>query len=54
MPIYEYLCRACDERFSRLRPVPERDEPAQCPKCGRKESQRIVSVVAAHTCAPDG
>jgi putative FmdB family regulatory protein len=35
MPIYEYLCRACGERFDAVQP-----QPAPCPpcrKCGEEE-----------------
>ena len=54
MPIYEYLCEGCGERFSRLRPIREMDQPARCPKCGAETARRLISQVAAARCAPSG
>jgi len=34
MPIYEYSCKSCQERFDSIRPMSQRDEPATCPGCG--------------------
>ena len=47
MPIYEYQCPECRERFSLLRPMRESDQPARCPKCGHEEARRVVSLCAA-------
>ncbi len=55
MPIYEYECPACGERFSRLRPMREVDEPSRCPKCGNEEARRVLSLIAApQSCTPAG
>lgn len=55
MPIYEYQCPECGERFSRLRPMRESDQPSRCPKCGAPEARRVVSVPAPPAgCAPAG
>lgn len=57
MPIYEYVCPECREKFSRLRPIREMDEPARCPGCGKEQARRVLSVVAAPrdaACAPSG
>lgn len=43
MPIYEYHCRRCDEIEERLRSIPERDEQAECGRCG-DDMVRIVSA----------
>jgi putative FmdB family regulatory protein len=60
MPIYEYECPDCRERFSRLRPMREVGQPARCPKCGNEEARRVLSVFATGQgssgagCAPSG
>jgi putative FmdB family regulatory protein len=61
MPIYEYECPECAERFSRLRPMRELDEPSRCPRCGNTEARRVLSQFATTSdkgggagCAPSG
>jgi putative FmdB family regulatory protein len=55
VPIYEYECPKCGERFSRLRPMREMEEPAACPRCGEEQARRVLSVVAKPAgCAPSG
>jgi putative FmdB family regulatory protein len=46
MPIYEYLCPACNGRFQKL--VRGFSDPAglACPRCGSTAVQRAVSRVA--------
>jgi putative FmdB family regulatory protein len=40
MPVYEYQCAKCGERFEIVSNLSERDEKAVCPVCGgRKVSQ---------------
>ena len=46
MPIYEYCCKSCDNRFDLLRPFSRADEAANCPKC-EKEAERQVSTFAS-------
>lgn len=41
MPIYEYRCVQCDERFEEL--VQASAEPPPCGKCGSPEVVRIYS-----------
>ena len=41
MPIYDYACVACDERFDDLSRF---DAPSQpCPSCGAAETKRLLS-----------
>lgn len=47
MPIYEYLCLACEERFDRLMPMSAGD-PA-CPSCGDGRVRRQMSIIAGLT-----
>ena len=46
MPVYEYVCTTCKNRFEKLRPMAEMDNEASCPTCGG-ESSRALSVFAA-------
>ena len=51
MPIYEYQCEACGERFEMLvRSVSQQSHPA-CPKCGSRKVKKAISLfgVAATT-----
>ena len=47
MPIYEFECKKCHERFEKL--VKRMDEKARepCPACGSKETARKLSLFAA-------
>ncbi len=44
MPIYEYRCPDCDERFEELARNPDVIVP--CPSCGAAEAERLLSVFA--------
>jgi len=45
MPIYEYRCAECGERFENL--VPRHDaEPPSCIGCGGKRVERVPSTFA--------
>ncbi len=49
MPIYEFECRQCGNRFSQFfRRMSSSDEKldATCPRCGSTDTQRIVSSFA--------
>lgn len=45
MPIYEYQCRGCGERFETL---VARSDPAapRCPRCGAIDVRRLPSTFA--------
>ena len=45
MPIYEYACRSCSERFELLTYVSKADG-ATCPKCGAVDVKRLMSTFA--------
>ena len=45
MPIYEYVCMACESHFEEL--VRNGEEP-DCPDCGAANVRRQLSVFAAH------
>ena len=44
MPIYEYECRACGERFEHLL---RGDEKPVCPACGGRKLEKQISAPAA-------
>lgn len=60
MPMYEYTCRSCGERFELLRAADERDQTSRCPHCGAEaEHPRAASLFAGvsksgsdSSCAP--
>ena len=56
MPIYEYECSECGERFEFRRNMSDDDGEIRCPKCGVEEVGRVFSVFAAgfsgNACAP--
>ena len=45
MPIYEYLCDACDHRLEALQKISD-DPLKDCPKCGEKSLRKLVSAAA--------
>jgi putative FmdB family regulatory protein len=52
MPIYEFECEACDERFEELLAVGA--ESAPCPACGSERTQRLLSGFAPPGRQPRG
>ncbi len=42
MPIYEYRCNKCDQRFEYL--IIGKDEPDACPSCRSKKVSRLMSA----------
>ncbi len=44
MPIYEYLCEPCAERFEEL--VRASDPAVACPSCGSTQVERLLSSFA--------
>ena len=46
MPLYEFACKNCGEKFELLVPASERNEPQECPACGKKASDRLMSSFA--------
>ncbi len=50
MAIYDYECVACGNRFELNVPMSEHDrlknDPPPCPKCGKKESRQLASLIS--------
>lgn len=44
MPIYEYVCPACDHRFQAMRGMSERLAPVACDACGTETTTLALSV----------
>lgn len=45
MPLYEYECKSCGERFEKIQKFS--DEPIKtCPKCGKDAADRLLSAPA--------
>lgn len=47
MPIYEYLCESCGDKFEKLVRRSEEALEAGCPSCGRKQLKQEYSTFAA-------
>ena len=63
MPIYEYRCKECEERFEQLVPLRAEHPPVTCPRCGTSEIRKLLSTFATtennrstsqSSCAPTG
>ena len=46
MPIYEYRCAACGERFEVLQRLGEGGAGLSCPRCGHSEVDKQFSTFA--------
>lgn len=46
MPIYEYRCRTCQKRFSVLTLRVSERAVVECPKCGSRAADRLMSRFA--------
>ena len=52
MPIYEYACTKCHERFARHESIGEHGESRhrpECPKCGSRAVEPVFSPFFAKT-----
>jgi putative FmdB family regulatory protein len=46
VPLYEYRCRTCDDRFEERRSMADADAPATCPS-GHAGAVRLLAVFAS-------
>lgn len=46
MPLYEYRCRDCGDRFEVLQRLGEGAEKLECPRCGAGRPERALSTFA--------
>ncbi len=49
MPLYEYICQECGERFDALSQIKEADRPIACAHCHSERTTRQLSVFNAHS-----
>jgi putative FmdB family regulatory protein len=54
MPMYEYRCRKCSERFEMLRRMTDDDRDLECPECRSDEVERLLSAFSAGGCGSSG
>ena len=58
MPVYEYECQECGEKFEQFRSISSDDSEVECPKCNTKEPKRVMSAFATccsdENCSPTG
>ena len=47
MPIYEYRCRTCGESFEKLVRMSTAIESIECPSCGERQAERLLSTFAS-------
>ena len=43
MPIYEYECKSCGNKFEHRCDITAKDEEIKCPQCGTKNPRRTLS-----------
>jgi putative FmdB family regulatory protein len=53
MPIYEYLCSECANKFEQLRPLSQAKQSADCPRC-HKPARRKMSTFACFSATLGG
>ncbi|MBT4512055.1 MAG: zinc ribbon domain-containing protein [Chloroflexi bacterium] len=47
MPIYEYECGECGEKFELMRSFSSDDSELKCQKCGADNPRRTISLFAS-------
>jgi putative FmdB family regulatory protein len=49
MPIYEYECRSCKEKFEVIQKMSDGNEGLHCPKCETDKPERLLSAFCSGT-----
>ena len=44
MPIYEYICLKCNEKFSLLQSINASGLDTKCPRCASNEVKKVISA----------
>jgi putative FmdB family regulatory protein len=44
MPVYEYSCNNCGEKFEVRRNIEETEKETECPGCGARDTKRVFSL----------
>jgi putative FmdB family regulatory protein len=53
MPIYEYVCSDCEQKFELLKPMSQAGEGVTCPKCGGKAGRVLSAFCRCSDGSPD-
>jgi putative FmdB family regulatory protein len=43
MPIYEYMCLECNEKFALLQSLYPAEDDTECPKCHSTDVKKVIS-----------
>ncbi|HEY8742902.1 MAG TPA: zinc ribbon domain-containing protein [Chloroflexota bacterium] len=54
MPLYEYACLDCNDRFEDLRAASRADAAVPCTTCGSSRVKRLLSVFATRSYGTEG
>ncbi|GBF33266.1 hypothetical protein DCCM_2365 [Desulfocucumis palustris] len=54
MPIYEFRCDSCGNKFDKLCPMGETGENINCPRCEAPKPQRVMSGFAPKSVGKNG
>ncbi len=49
MPIYEYICLKCDNKFALLQSLYPAENNAECPKCSSRKVKKVISTFSLGT-----
>ena len=49
MPVYEYQCLECGEKFDKLVRSMSSSPEIECPKCGGRKVKKLLSVFGVQT-----
>jgi len=49
MPIYEYRCEECGEKFEKLVRLGTSSSEIECPKCRGRKVEKLISAFSART-----
>lgn len=51
MPVYEYICLKCNEKFALLQSLYPPESATECPKCSSADVKKVLS---SFSCASSG
>ncbi|MBN1994627.1 MAG: zinc ribbon domain-containing protein [Anaerolineae bacterium] len=54
MPIYEYICQDCGEKYEKLVRSLKAKVELTCPQCGSQHAKKVISVFGAAIGAGSG
>jgi len=54
MPLYEYVCSSCGQRFEKMMRFSEVDHLPECPQCHSAETRKQISMFASASAGGGG